>query len=303
MKSYLAKLADRALRTNAIIPSHAPAGKVSDPFERAAAPENPMTPADGSAAPGVMRENGMTAPGPRSSFMRHPEPLPRSDARDMSKPESDARAGLIAPKEEPTVQSARLVRETRDQEADVDQAIRQDPVQLAPSIRQTDSSRTGSSTKFATSEFSETQSVVGPGSEGAKGPEGGTSTSEKRLAQLEDDHLLLLRKADEFMLRLRDRPQRESVAPIDDAGHESKRENAINRSPEEVHHLQPSGPAERIPDREPPGPSLVIGSLTVEVTPQPQSSSGSRRRVVVVRESRRGDNDTHSSRRFGLSQF
>jgi hypothetical protein len=110
---------------------------------------------------------------------------------------------------------------------------------------------------------------------------------ETRLEEIQQEQRQLLRKADLFMERLFNARS---------ASDEERRRELPALTP-------PLQTRRRIePDRAPP--SLVIGKLTVEVTPPaPPATAPAQQQVVVVREGDGSRSSFHSSRRFGLSQF
>lgn len=115
---------------------------------------------------------------------------------------------------------------------------------------------------------------------------------------------MLLRKADDFMRKLF-----EDRLPAQPASYDQDKE--VEQPPvlkpksqsAELPRLHPRQPDERMFEREVDRPSLVIGRLTVEVTPPPPAQTAPRQPVVVVHRARSARSGISSSRRFGLSQL
>ncbi len=121
----------------------------------------------------------------------------------------------------------------------------------------------------------------------------------ERLASVQQDQIGLLRRADEFMADLLTAsPLRNHPSEIDD--HSPKQQSSAERLQPQTQMPAPkASPSTRVAEPEPP--SLVIGKITVEVNsptlPHTQSSPIT---VVQVRDQRRGG--VPSCRRFGLGQ-
>jgi hypothetical protein len=128
------------------------------------------------------------------------------------------------------------------------------------------------------------------------------SLTNDRLAQIQREQSVLLRKADEFMERVFVRSKEASDREIESD------DEIEEPSPPQTRVVEPSQlrpltrdvpPPEQIDER----PGLVIGNLTVEVMPAPSPAPVTPlQRVVVVRGSRQRA-VLPSSRRFGLGQF
>lgn len=122
-----------------------------------------------------------------------------------------------------------------------------------------------------------------------------------RLVAVQQDQVRLLKRADEFMgdLLTRRSHSEESREAQHDRAQEST--NTARLQPTTPPVSTVARPTARTPEQT-ESPSLVIGKLTVEVsspTPQPPESS----RVIVVHKGDNKRSIAPSSRRFGLSQF
>ena len=127
----------------------------------------------------------------------------------------------------------------------------------------------------------------------------GSVVDSVRLAAVERDQAELMRRADLFMNSLLNH----QPPPID-RPQETKAANKVDDRGSQAHPAATLAPksATRKETEQSETSSLVIGKLTVEVTPtvpQPVPQS----KVIVVREGGRGRDVGHSSRRFGIGQF
>ena len=146
-------------------------------------------------------------------------------------------------------------------------------------------------------------STTNKSDEGSTLRSGDTDHSEARLAEIQNEHSLLLRKADAFMEQLFHRRSRSaSVAEIDSST-ELKTMSRQVIEPDQNPRLQPRPVNTRTFEQEADQPSLVIGNLTIEVTTPAPAPAAPRPPLVVVRGSGRSRNGVPSSRRFGLGQF
>jgi hypothetical protein len=138
-----------------------------------------------------------------------------------------------------------------------------------------------------------------------EGPETpGGETLAPRVGAVEDTQAILLRKADAFMQELMGRrpsdgPSEQIESPLKPAAAEMLRPSPSDEP--RIHRLAapvpPSPPLKDVP-------SVVIGRLTVEVTPPPTPTRApARERVVTVRGRAGAPAGIPSSHRFGFSQF
>ena len=130
-----------------------------------------------------------------------------------------------------------------------------------------------------------------------------TSIEERRIVEERREEQQLLHKADAFMGALLDR------RPPPPAAEETQVEREIQiLEPRPQHEaaprLQPLTAQTPVHDAPPEPPSLVIGTLTVEVLPSAPAVAPQRPPVVIVRGGRgAGRPSFPSSRRFGMRQF
>jgi hypothetical protein len=122
-----------------------------------------------------------------------------------------------------------------------------------------------------------------------------------RLAEIQSEHSLLLRRADAFMDQLFHRNSR--PASENDSSTELKMTSGQVSEPGQTQRLQPPLANTQTFEQESDQPSLVIGNLMIEVVPPVPAPAAPRPPLVVVRGSGRGRNGVPSSRRFGLGQF
>jgi len=123
-----------------------------------------------------------------------------------------------------------------------------------------------------------------------------------RFEALEKDQISLLRRADEFMSNLLT-PKRHADDEAREVEVENKQETAAISRLQPVSTTRPTfpPPASRTAE-DAETPSLVIGKLTVEVSsPAPQAPQSSP--IIVVQRGNKKNGAMPSSRRFGLGQF
>lgn len=287
MRSYFARLAARA----SLQPPSPPvsrSSKLFDPFEQVAGPELPLSPAAPPTAP-PSPETARPAGGARDVDFTGP---PAEAAPAVSIPPSVGPKREAARPTPPSPGAAEPASEGRPEPVEA----RFEPRKGAPRREEPPAGVQG-----AVEEELRRAPETPPA-----GPEDGESEpeSEMRLDEMQRRHAELLRRADAFMSGLLER--RPSSEPAGDAGKQPEaRPIEVSRSAERSERLQPrQAPVAPAVNAEEP-PSLVIGRLTVEVTPPaPATPQPPRERIVVVRgPGSGGRSGPPTSRRFGLSQF
>lgn len=280
MKDYLARLADRAtLREASVAPPFTPRLGVADPFAETA----PVQAAPRSPVGNVPELRHSPAPTPVPSIRRDPE--------TVSAP------ALVAPPPEPVVAAPTVIRRL------VDRTIERHEVTRVEAVRETSTSRALEPTVPAPPPPKRSPA---PTTEDAM--EQAAEKPERAPYDLESEQRLLLRRADTFMQQLLDRtsrpptPEPELAPPPERAATIQPRiesQTPIRLQPMERAHRMREGRAERAAEP----PSLVIGTLTVEVVPPAPAAPAPRQPIVVVRGARARRTGLASSRRFGLGQF
>jgi hypothetical protein len=280
MKDYLARLADRTtLREESVAPPSAPRPGVADPFAETA----PFQAAPPSPPGDVPELRHSPAPSPPPSTRRDPE--------TVSAP------APVASTPEPVVAVPTVIRRL------VDRTIERHEVTRVETVRETSTARPLERTVPAPPPPKRSPAAT---TEGAT--EQAVEEPERAPYDLEREQRLLLRKADTFMQRLLDRAPRPAT-PDHDVASPPEPAAPIQRriEPQTPIRLQPVERARRMPEgrgeRPAEPPSLVIGTLTVEVVSPAPAAPAPRQPIVVVRAARAGRTGLSSSRRFGLGQF
>lgn len=286
MKSYFAKLADRATHATLQVLSGVHSGKAPDPFEDAAPPQRPLPSADFAESERMTRKQDGFAPGrlfptvPAESDLL---PSPVSNGPPMHRiPGSEQGAQEQIAPAPPQVTR----REATKRQANTTAAESSAPAQPPES-----GTARGTSAR--------------PDEE-TRRREGKKPSDDEQTAEGEDERSFLLHQADDFMRRLIERSHAPKTGSEDADAGGSDSVAAATPHPlrhEESPQLQPARSAERISERESARPSLVIGKLMVEVMPPAPPPTAPVQRVVVVRGTRREGGTLYSSRRFGLGQF
>lgn len=298
MKSYLAKLAARATLANAPVPPSGPTSTTQDPFD------GPTTDVDAASSPRSLAQptnsfDSLQSSRSQSSTRSVDNSRSRSEETSFERAQQNeeqsnslSHSTQLVPNIQPTPQLSRDLtpvaqetvshRESRELNLDSDQA----PSQLAK--QETDISSLTPPTTSREIKEPKTASEV---------------DADEQLAELKHDQSVLQRKADAFMAQLFER--RSTVTPRepdDDEDEEQRSSKPALR--EEATRLQPPPKTTALKEVADEQPSLVIGKLTVEVTPPPTPTVTPSRQVVVVRgrgAARSGG--VQSSQRFGLGQF
>jgi hypothetical protein len=288
MKSYFAKLAARATLTNVTATAAVNATDVADPFEQtslsqplSATAEALKSDRSGNEPEKVHQQSEVfTTPAPDSwnhaTTLLPKLPSALSLAERTSNSLSDIPRSKTAGVERQTEQTERQTTESGSRGEALPQLTPSVAISLPHSPMTSD--------------------------EAGNPPVNETDDNQAQLADLQREQTMLLRKADVFMERLFDRRSQSEVKEEIDSRNESRSTVRTNAEPDQVPRLQPSPPAPREPEPD-DRPSLVIGSLTVEVVPQAPPPVTPEREVVIVQAARNVGSPVPSSRRFGLAQF
>jgi hypothetical protein len=133
----------------------------------------------------------------------------------------------------------------------------------------------------------------------------GEHDSNQEVADPQPEQAILLRKADAFMNDLfRDRTRFQSGRNLEEESEPQQAEGSrtLNQTTENP-QLKPAQEAEVTHEPDTEQPSLVIGKLTVEVTPPTSPPAAAQPQRIVVRGPMSSRSGLTSSRRFGLGQF
>lgn len=263
MKSYLAKLADRATL-----------GNVSPAISMRATPPDPFAEPLTDASPGEL-----TSPIRRRSDSQLPQPEPISRL-------SPTPTGVLKNEVSKSVVS-RLDKTEPEETAAIPIEHKLDPIRGVTRDERQVEERSSLASPDTADQQIDLEAMAS------------LSHDLDRLASVQQDQVGLLKRADEFMADLL--TSRSQFNQSRDADHDipNQQTNSERLQPQTQKSSKRDSPPTRVAEPEPP--SLVIGKLTVEVSsptpPQPQSPIT----VVHVRNQPRGG--VPSSRRFGLGQF
>lgn len=283
MKSYFAKLASRATLANTPAHSAVNTTKVPDPFEGTnETTETPLSPASQAVAP-----PGNIHPVSEISQARATDPLdqpptllPRAVPTISSAESAEAKGemrGFSAVKETPVAGA-----EPPSAEVSPPSAL-QPPI--PPPVAAPSSSTMSRADETDNSLFAETE------------------RAQAQIADLQREQSILLRKADVFMERLLGRHAQSTTDAEAGSSSKSPTDAKPEIEPDQPPRLQPIPAAPGISEPDSAQPSVVIGTLTVEIVPPAPTPVAPRPQVVVVRENRGSRYGLPSSRRFGLGQF
>jgi hypothetical protein len=286
MKSYFAKLAVRATLANVPAPSAVYTAEVSDPFEVTSPPQSPLPPSESSNDSRSAHEPGGFALSPPSQETRLDSTRPVVETHKRALPETPTSSATLLPNFPAHISSS-------------DRAVDDS----AEAVLQADSARVALLTPIQVSESSLRQSNTTSADEATKRSATETASTEERLADLEQEQSVLLRKADAFMGQLLNRRKQSPPAPEVKTVGELPSTLKPNLQPQPANRAQPIRSAPRPSGQDSDRPSLVIGKLTVEVIPPTPAPVAPQPQVVVVRGARSRGNGPPSGRRFGLGQF
>jgi hypothetical protein len=286
MKSYFAKLADRATLANVPAPAPVHAPRVSDPFEEA--------PTEQAQLPTPGRNQQRLAPRDPDGFALTPS--------DKAKSTQDQRTVVETHQHEPTempTEIATLQPKPPEQTLGYKFDEKQEPIESrAQQTGEQIKSEVREVVTLLPNKTPDTQPVT------IKAPADENEGETQEPASSNDlgrEQALLLRKADLFMSSLLDaqrEPSLDETRTTEPAVHSLKK---LERDP--TSRLEPAPRNLPAPVQEATGPSLVIGKLTVEVTPSGPPPVAPQPQRLIVRGSRGFGRGVMSSRRFGLGQF
>jgi len=286
MKSYFAKLAVRATLANVPAPSAVYTAKVSDPFEDTSPPQSSLPPSESSNDSRSAHEPGGFSLSPPSQETRLDSTRPVVETHKRALPETPTPSAMLLPDFPANIPSSdRTVNDEAESvlEADPSRVAGPSPIQVPESfLRQSNTTSADETTKRSAIE---------------------TASTEERLAELEQEQSVLLRKADAFMGQLLNRRKQAPTTPEVKAVGELPSTLKPNVQPQPANRAQPIRSAPRPSGQDSDRPSLVIGKLTVEIIPPTPAPVAPQPQVVVVRGARSRGNGPPSGRRFGLGQF
>ena len=294
MKSYFNKLATRATLTqpsSAAISKPQQAAEVRDPFAQVAPPdvsvERSQKPSKKVSPPGF--DDALPKASPRrkrAKASRTIEPDPRDTTETVEiapkvQPSAKVRVAEQTSTNVDTVRTGKdPSRERRKLETEVPLKLKPPEARVAtpqPTTREPDEKDEPSRTEKSKED------------------------ADELLAGVQEEQAILLRKADHFMSELFSRTATDVKQNRSEAEHEEvvRLEPPVNAAePVRLAQSQPTN----VNEAEPAASSVVIGKLTVEVTP-PQTASQPQQQIVVFRNGRSGTSGVPSARRFGLGQF
>jgi hypothetical protein len=291
MKSYFAKLADRATLANVPASSPVYTARVSDPFEEASPEQSQLPPLHSKNTQRTFHDPEGFALSPQSDKHRAEQSgiVHERDKRDSA--ENPVERQTLQPRPSEEV----VVNKLESKNAD---SIDSRPAQ-AVAEEHTIETEVRAVVSLLPNKTSEAQPISSHDSSRDQEP---LAEQQESVADLRVEEALLLRKADLFMSRLLD-GTRETLTQVGDESTETARSTISRLEKEPVSRLEPvqKNPPPAI--QEPDGPSLVIGKLTVEIAPPTPAPVTPQPQRIVVRGSRGRGSGFKSSRRFGLRQF
>ena len=290
MKSYFAKLADRATLANVPARSAVYAPRVSDPFENSSQPPTQLPPPEKSRRTEFAREPvGLVSAPLEDSQTKRGRPLVETHKRTTSDPTPETPP--LQPLQLPdSLVSERTVR-----------GVTPEPRSFTAQPQETVGKREVSRVEVLTPTEAPEASVFHAPAQTPKDSD--AALNDERIAELKRDQAVLQRRADFFMSSLLDahrQPADKSETKVVDA---SSPTSITRTEPDPISRLEPVQRLPRVTAQDSDGPSLVIGKLTVEVTPPTPPPAPAQPQRVVVRGFRGRGSGVTSGRRFGLGQF
>ncbi|HEY6805627.1 MAG TPA: hypothetical protein VI306_18760 [Pyrinomonadaceae bacterium] len=285
MKSYFAKLADRATLGNVTAPSAAHAPRVSDPFDETAPPQTPLPALNNKSHVPPARE--AISPVVDSQLVQRAAPKVESHQPEPVELPSEISTLQPRPREE---------REVTERIQAVEQVVEKPKAATTKPATQKEEVEPPQLVPNQITNFNPPQSKSAE-----KDQERNSENNDDSIAELQREQALLLRKADLFMSSLFE-AQRESQSATEKEVEQSENQVAkLER--ESPKRLEPTPRVQPTVTPEPEGPSLIIGQLTVEVTSPTPTPAPAQPQRVIVRGSRGRGSGVRSSQRFGLGQF
>jgi hypothetical protein len=302
MKNYFARLVARATPPADSTPVASESTKVHDSFEQVAAPEMPEllpepaleSPSSATATIGPMASRA-TAEKRALPPVESASPTTTADGgkpwqSELSASPTQGQAGdssaLVASKRSESVETTPIRKSLGETKTEAESPL---PSLINPVRTEAVHSRPHRL------EPAETQRVDLPGEH----------DSVERFADTQREQAMLLRKADAFMNELFEKRARfESGRDLEEESELHQLESLRPLSqPVENPRLKPAQAAEATREADAEQSSLIIGKLTVEVTPPTLPSAPLQPQRIVVRGPRSIQSGVISSRRFGLGQF
>lgn len=297
MKSYFAKLADRATLANVPAASPVSAARAGDPFDEPPLAEPHTTSVDKPSLPAQVpgrRVSEAKPPKTASDSLRPPE-IP-SEVTGTQPP-------LTATTLLPADQTQQSAIEPRSGERDRSDDFTESKVTALEPGKPEANLETAVEKKPAPPAQPPLAQAKSVDDRATTAPTDEAPLSENRLAQLEREQATLLHKADVFMDHILERRKAAQTKPAADPPPGSRETTPAHPQPQTTSVLQPTPqPLPRI-EQDSERPSLVIGKLTVEVTPPAPAPVPAPAPIVVVRGAGSRGSGVPSGRRFGLNQF
>jgi len=290
MKSYFAKLADRATLGKTLRASPAHTAKAPDPFE--AAPSPVVSPA--SEIPKA-RETS-TKPG----NFQLPQPAHDTQHDSVQFPDETGKLGSA----EPPVASTTIVRQRAiDEELHLQAQLVPQTSLTNHAVEKVKTVRSSTEAPVHAPQLTppETKAKINGQNEQPSIDE--TAAAEERLTDLERGQAVLLRKADAFMGRLLSGQTESPLAEGMERPAEPRNVPKADAEHEHPNWMQPNPVLTRQSREDSDRPSLVIGKLTVEVIPAAPPPIAPKQRVIIVQSARSRTAGPISGQRFGLGQF
>jgi hypothetical protein len=288
MKSYFAKLADRATLANVPAPSPVYAPRVTDPFADAPSEQAQLPP---------QKSQQRVAPRDPDGFALNPSQAIPSVEPQRTVVESREHEGVERPSEISTLQP-KTPEQTQSHRSE-EQEDGSSESRTEESHEQVVNSEVREVVTLLPNKTDETQSIA---TKEATGKDDVLAQDRQSSIDLETEQTLLLRKADLFMSNLLD-SRREPATRDEEESSEPTPQSFKRLESEPTSRLEPAPRNSPAPIQDSTGPSLVIGKLTIEVSPPSPPPVASQPQRLIVRGSRGFGRGVMSSRRFGLGQF
>jgi hypothetical protein len=295
MKSYFAKLADRATIANVPATSVVHSPRVSDPFEETSRQETEF------ATPVSKR---LTPPDTRQSRVvrgKSLEPLGIAQTEPHSvetRRRTKEQVTEVKPLEPKLVEASPVRKSTANREI-------QRPQGVLPVVEsQTKRDETESPIKSLSPPETREPGVLRVKDQPAKESDIESEAIGDKVTSLEREQAVLLRKADLFMSNLLDvqHKTQSQNEPPDSRKTEPTFRSTPTVNSESISRLEPVQRQE-VPGQESEVSSVVIGNLIVEVTPPATAPPVQQQPQIVIRGSGMRRGGVTSTRRFGLRQF
>ena len=296
MKSYFAKLADRATLANVPATSAVSAAKLTDPFDEPPLVE-PRIPTSLDKRTHSSEESSKFAVKAPSAASTSYNTRSLAETQEQAITETPAPTTLLPNRQPSESATERITHDgVREDSSGEPRVVRVEPTrkEATPATIAEPISLPLPPPPFA-------PRIPANSDEAMRSSVNEIAPAEGRLANLEQEHAILLHKADVFMDHIMERHK----PRVTEEGRTEKEsfDRKAQLQPPASTSLQPIQPLTRQPDQDTERPSLVIGKLTVEVLPPSPVTVAPQSQVVVIRGGRNRSNGLPSGRRYGLSQF